>query len=52
MGLLPSKKYEGDGGPSLAQMAAILKAFDKNSFETLVQAITLNVVIGNGDAHG
>ncbi len=52
MGLLPSKKYEGDGGPSLAQMAAILKAFDKNSLETLVQAITLNVIVGNGDAHG
>jgi serine/threonine-protein kinase HipA len=52
MGLLPSRKYQDDGGPSLAQMAVILKAFDADSLATLVQATTFNVVVGNGDAHG
>lgn len=50
-GLLPSKKYEEDSGPSLRKMAGILRTVDRNSLETLLEATTLNVVIGNGDAH-
>ncbi|MBI1846920.1 MAG: HipA domain-containing protein [Candidatus Rokubacteria bacterium] len=48
----PEKKYEEDGGPSLRQIAAILHAVaGPDALETLLGAITLNVLIGNGDAH-
>lgn len=50
-GLLPSKKYEEDSGPSLRKMAGILRTVDRDSLETLLEATTLNVLIGNGDAH-
>ncbi len=50
-GFLPSKKYEEDGGPSLRKMAGILRTVDRDSLETLLKATTLNVLIGNGDAH-
>lgn len=53
IGLLPDKKYELDGGPSLKQIAEILQtAAAPDSVETLLRAVTLNVLIGNGDAHG
>lgn len=53
IGLLPNKKYEPDGGPSLKQIAEILQAGTApDSVETLLRAVTLNVLIGNGDAHG
>ena len=52
-GILPAKKYEEDGGPSLRRVAEILQATaSPDSLETLLRAVTLNVVIGNGDAHG
>ncbi len=50
-GMPPIKKYEEDGGPSLRRMAGILQAIDPSSLETLLKAVTFNVVIGNGDAH-
>jgi serine/threonine-protein kinase HipA len=50
-GLLPSKKYEEDSGPSLRKMAGILRTVDQNSLKALLEATTLNVLIGNGDAH-
>jgi serine/threonine-protein kinase HipA len=50
-GLLPSKKYEEDSGPSLRKMAGILRTVNRNSLETLLEATTLNVILGNGDAH-
>ncbi|MGH9200424.1 MAG: HipA domain-containing protein [Vicinamibacterales bacterium] len=47
------KKYEEDGGPSLRQLAGILQsAAASDSLDTLLRAVTLNVLIGNGDAHG
>ena len=53
LGLLPDKKYEPDGGPSLKRIAEILQAAAvPDSVETLLRAVTLNVLIGNGDAHG
>jgi serine/threonine-protein kinase HipA len=52
-GILPVKKYEEDGGPSLRRVAETLQATTaSDSLETLLRAVTLNVVIANGDAHG
>jgi serine/threonine-protein kinase HipA len=50
-GTLPAQKYEEDGGPSLRKVAGILTETDPDSLEPLLRAVTLNVVIGNGDAH-
>jgi serine/threonine-protein kinase HipA len=52
-GVLPDKKYEGDGGPSLRRIAEILQAAaSRDSLEQLLRAVTVNVLIANGDAHG
>jgi serine/threonine-protein kinase HipA len=50
-GTPPAHKYEEDGGPSLRKISGILNEADPDSLESLVRAVTLNVVIGNGDAH-
>jgi serine/threonine-protein kinase HipA len=50
-GMPPAQKYEEDGGPSLRKLAGILSETDPGSLESLLRATTLNVVIGNGDAH-
>lgn len=51
-GTPPGTKYEEDGGPSLRRVASILQSVAApDSLERLAQAITLNVVLGNGDAH-
>jgi serine/threonine-protein kinase HipA len=49
----PDKKYEENGGPSLRRIAQILEAVAQpsESVETLLRAMTLSVLIGNGDAH-
>jgi len=49
----PDRKYQEDGGPSFRRMAEMLEAavsFD--ALELLLQAVTLNLLVGNGDAHG
>jgi serine/threonine-protein kinase HipA len=52
-GTPPDTKYEEDGGPSLRRVADILQsAAAADSLEKLLQAVTLNVLLGNGDAHG
>lgn len=51
-GRLPTMKYEEDGGPSLRQIADILQSAKAGSVEALLRAVTLNLVVGNGDAHG
>lgn len=52
-GVLPDKKYEEDGGPSLHRVAGILQvAASPDSLEALLRAVTVNVLIANGDAHG
>jgi len=52
IGVSPDKKYEEDGGPSLARIADLLQATaGPDSVEALLRAVTLNVLIGNGDAH-
>jgi len=51
-GVPPETKYEEDGGPSLRRIAGILQSVAaRDSVERLLRAVTLNVVIGNGDAH-
>jgi serine/threonine-protein kinase HipA len=50
-GTPPANKYEEDGGPSMRKIAGILSEADPDSLESLLRAVTLNVVIGNGDAH-
>jgi serine/threonine-protein kinase HipA len=50
-GMLPTQKYEEDSGPSLRKLAGILSEADPDSLESLLRVVTLNVVIGNGDAH-
>ncbi|HEY1739644.1 MAG TPA: type II toxin-antitoxin system HipA family toxin [Acidimicrobiia bacterium] len=48
----PDKKYEDDGGPSLQRIAGILQtAAIPGSVDDLLRAVTLNVLLGNGDAH-
>lgn len=51
-GTPPDTKYEEDGGPSLRRVADVLQAVAASgSLEKLLQASTLNVLLGNGDAH-
>ncbi len=52
-GRSPDTKYEEDGGPSLRRVASILQSVAApDSLEKLLRAVTLNVLLGNGDAHG
>jgi serine/threonine-protein kinase HipA len=51
-GIAPETKYEEDGGPSLQRIAGILQSVAAaDSLERFLQAVTLNVLVGNGDAH-
>jgi len=52
MGLPPSKKYQAEGGPSLRQIARMVDNLDPEAVENLLRAVTLNIIIGNADAHG
>ena len=45
-------KYEHDGGPSLQNFATVLRDFGTiDDLPELIRRVTLNVVIGNADAH-
>ena len=49
----PDRKYEDDGGPPLRRVAEMLQAVAApDAVEALLRVVTLNVLIGNGDAHG
>jgi serine/threonine-protein kinase HipA len=51
-GVAPERKYEEDGGPSLLRIAGILRdVAAPDSLERLLEAVTVNALIGNGDAH-
>ena len=51
-GVAPETKYEEDGGPSLLRIAGILRdVAASDSLERLLEAVTVNALIGNGDAH-
>ena len=53
MGVPPDRKYEQDGGPTLARVARVLQdVADPSAPARLLQALTLNVALGNCDAHG
>lgn len=53
MGIPPTKKYQEKGGPALRQIAQILETTSTSgSVEELLRAVTLNMLIGNADAHG
>lgn len=53
MGLPPDRKYEEGGGPTLLRTARVLQdVADRSSPATLLRALTLNVALGNCDAHG
>lgn len=55
LGILPGSKYEFEGGPSVAQIIALLRAIsaapaaDVNAF---LRAVGINYLVGNSDAHG
>lgn len=56
LGLLPTQKYEAEGGPSVASVIALLRrqsspriALDVNAF---VRAVLTGFLLGNSDAHG
>ena len=52
-GTLPGAKYEERGGPSLRQVAALLRTWTRGtaSLERLLDTTFLNVAVGNADAH-
>lgn len=51
-GTAPDAKYEEDGGPSLRRIAGVLTSVaPADSLERLLKAVTLNCLLGNGDAH-
>lgn len=53
LSILPGEKYEEDGGPSLRMVARILNDYEGvAAMEALLRAVTVNVLIQNGDAHG
>ena len=52
IGIPSIKKYQEDGGPSLRQVARVLQVTDPKSLDRLLRATSLNVIVGNGDAHG
>ncbi len=50
---LPDNKYEEDGGPSLRRIAALIQTVAAaDALDDLLRAVTMNALIGNGDAHG
>jgi len=56
LGILPSEKYEAEGGPSLAHVIGLLRdhsgANVARDINALLALTVLNVVLGNSDAHG
>jgi serine/threonine-protein kinase HipA len=53
LGLSPGQKYEQQAGPSLARIARVLQdVAEPSAPQTLLRALTLNVALGNCDAHG
>lgn len=51
-GLPPGRKYEQDGGPSLTRIAGLLQDYAAaESTVAFLRALTLNIAIGNCDAH-
>lgn len=52
MGIPPEAKYQEDGGPSLARIARLLAEVSTvDAVDRFLAAITVNALLGNGDAH-
>jgi serine/threonine-protein kinase HipA len=52
LGIGPDRKYQENGGPSLATMAGVLATVaSQDSLDRLLAAVVVNVLLGNGDAH-
>jgi serine/threonine-protein kinase HipA len=52
LGLPPDRKYEQDAGPTLARVAGVLHdVAEPTASAALLRAVTLNLAIGNCDAH-
>ncbi len=52
LGLPPARKYEQEGGPSLASTAELLQGVaSSDAPQVFLRALTLNVALGNCDAH-
>lgn len=53
LGIPPAKKYQEDGGPTLRTIAGVLQtAAQPESLQMLLRMTILNILVGNGDAHG
>ncbi len=56
LGILPSAKYEAEGGPSLAAVVGLLRdhsgASVARDLNDLLALTVLNIILGNADAHG
>jgi serine/threonine-protein kinase HipA len=53
LGVPPDKKYEQEAGPTLVRVAHVLgDVADPSATGTLLRAVTLNMALGNCDAHG
>jgi serine/threonine-protein kinase HipA len=51
-GAPPAQKYEEQGGPSLRDLASLLRNFgDPRDVTSLLRRTTFNVAVGNADAH-
>jgi serine/threonine-protein kinase HipA len=52
LGVGPDRKYQENGGPSLATMAGVLATVaSQDSLIRLLAAVVVNALLGNGDAH-
>jgi serine/threonine-protein kinase HipA len=54
LGLPPSRKYQNEGGPSIRELVALLKAYSTSSEEdvkTFLDSISYNWLIAGTDAH-
>jgi serine/threonine-protein kinase HipA len=53
LGVPPDRKYEQEAGPTLARLARVLQdVAEPSASSTLLRAVTLNIALGNCDAHG
>jgi serine/threonine-protein kinase HipA len=52
LSLPPEQKHEQNAGPTHARIAAVLRSYaERSAPQTLLRAMTLNVALGNCDAH-
>lgn len=56
LGIVPVDKYEASGGPSIAAMIQLLREIGSpraaRDIVKLIEAVLLNFLLGNSDAHG